>query len=120
MSGKVCVIGAGVSGLTTVKALKDAGIALDCFDVASDIGGLWKYHSDNGVAASYRGLHINTSKQMMQFADYPMPEALPHYPHHSDVWKYFSDYADHFDLRPSVTFRHRVDHVEPINNGADG
>jgi dimethylaniline monooxygenase (N-oxide forming) len=120
MSDKVCVIGAGVSGLATIKAFKDAGIAFDCFDVASDIGGLWKYQSDNGVAASYRGLHINTSKQMMQFADYPMPESLPQYPHHRDVWKYFSDYADQFDLRPAISFRHRIDHVEPINRGANG
>lgn len=120
MSDKVCVIGAGVSGLATVKALKGEGIEFDCFDIASDIGGLWKYNSDNGVAASYRGLHINTSKQMMQFADYPMPETLPHYPHHSDIWKYFSDYADHFNLRPTISFRHRVDHVQPGNHGDDG
>jgi len=119
-NNQVCVIGAGVSGLATIKALKDAGVAYDCFDMASDIGGLWFYHSDTGMAASYRGLHINTSKKMMEFTDYPMPESLPEYPHHSDVWKYFCDYVDHFGLRPTITFRHRVDHVEPIDNGAGG
>ena len=36
MSDKVCIIGAGVSGLATVKALKEAGVAFDCFDIASD------------------------------------------------------------------------------------
>jgi cation diffusion facilitator CzcD-associated flavoprotein CzcO/NAD(P)-dependent dehydrogenase (short-subunit alcohol dehydrogenase family) len=120
MTTNVCIIGAGVSGISAVKALKDQGIPFDCFEMSTDIGGLWKYHNDNGRSAAYRGLHINTSKRKMQFSDYPMPKEWPHYPHHTQVWRYFSEYCHQFDLRRHITFRAQVEHVEPINNGADG
>jgi cation diffusion facilitator CzcD-associated flavoprotein CzcO len=120
MTRKICVIGAGASGLATLKALGDAGVPFDCFELGSDIGGLWRYRNDSGLSPLYRGLHINTSKRMMQFSDIPMPRHWPHYPHHSQIWQYFSDYADRFGLRPRITFRTAVERVEPQDGGRGG
>ena len=120
MSSKVCVIGAGAAGLTAVKALLAEGVPFDCFERASDLGGLWRHGTDGGHTAAYRGLHINTSKKMMEFSDHPMPAELPEYPSHRQVFRYFSGYAERFGLRDAISFRHEVDHVEPVDGGAGG
>lgn len=120
MSRKVCVIGAGASGLVTVKALSAEGVALDCFELGSDIGGLWRYGNDSGRSPIYRGLYVNTSKRRMQLSDFPMPRHWPPFPHHSQIWQYLSAYADHFGLRPRITFRTSVERVEPLDDGRAG
>lgn len=117
MSDKVCVIGAGSSGLTTIKALKEAGIPFDCFEMGSNIGGNWRYNNDNGRSAAYNSLHIDTSKERMEFSDFPMPDDYPNYPHHTQVLDYFERYATHFGLRPYITFRTKVEHVAPAAAG---
>lgn len=117
MAEKACIIGAGSSGLVAAKTLKQAGVAYHCFEMGSDIGGNWRYNNDNGRSAAYRTLHIDTSKERMAFSDFPMPSHFPNYPHHSQVLEYFEAYANHFNLRPGITFRTRVDRVTPAPNG---
>lgn len=40
---KVCVVGAGVSGLPTIKACLEQGINVVCYEKTADLGGLWNY-----------------------------------------------------------------------------
>lgn len=117
MVEKVCVIGAGSSGLATMKALKEAGVPFDCFEIGSDIGGNWRYNNDNGRSAAYDSLHIDTSKERMAFSDFPMPDDYPAYPHHSQIFAYFQAYARHFDLYPHIIFGRRVCQVVPVAAG---
>jgi len=117
MDYKVCIIGAGSSGLAAAKALHENAITFDWFEMGSEIGGLWHYNNDNGRSAAYDSLHIDTSKERMAFSDFPMPKAFPNYPHHSQVLEYFVHYAKHFGLIPMVNFRTHVDHVEPLPDG---
>ena len=56
-----CVIGAGGSGLAAAKAVRERGLAFDCFERGSGVGGLWRYGNDNGLSAIYKSLQINTS-----------------------------------------------------------
>ncbi len=114
---KVCIVGAGCSGLTSVKALMERGLAFDCFEMASGFGGNWRYDNDNGRSAAYDSLHIDTSKQRMAFSDLPMPESYPDYPHHSQVLAYFEAYAERFGLAPRITLRTRVERVTPAPGG---
>lgn len=116
MSEKVCIIGAGSSGMVAVKTLKERGIPFGCFEMGSDIGGNWRYNNDNGRSAAYDTLHIDTSKERMAYSDFPMPDHYPNYPHHSQVFEYFQNYVAHFGLRPSITFRTRVNHVAPASD----
>lgn len=104
----MCVIGAGVSGLTTVKQLLDRGIAFECFELGSDIGGNWRYDNDSGRSPAYASLHIDTSKERFAFADLEMSKEWPTYPHHTQVLEYLTNYAEMFGLREHVAFRHEV------------
>ncbi|MCL1601610.1 MAG: NAD(P)-binding domain-containing protein [Actinomycetia bacterium] len=109
----VCVIGAGVSGLTAAKQLIDRGVDLDCFEISSDIGGNWQYDSDSGRSPAYASLHIDTSKQRFAYADLDMPRSWPAYLHHTQVFEYLSKYAETFGLRERISFHHEVLHVVP-------
>jgi dimethylaniline monooxygenase (N-oxide forming) len=110
---KVCVIGAGSSGIASCQVLQARGIDFDCFEKGSGVGGNWRYDNDNGMSSAYRSLFINTSRRMMQYASYPMPDHLPDYPHHSQIAAYFDDYVDHFGFRDRIRFNTQVDQVEP-------
>ena len=101
---RVCVIGAGSSGITSVKALADAGMPFDCFEKGSAVGGNWVFQNDNGMSACYRTLHINTSKPRMEYADYPMPDDYPDFPDHRLMAAYFDRYVDVFGLREKIAF----------------
>ena len=119
MESRVCVVGAGSSGIAACQVLQARGIAFDCFEVGSHVGGIWRYGNDNGMSSAYRSLHINTSRQAMQFRSYPMPEHLPDYPSHWQIARYFDDYVDHFGFRDKITFRTEVVKVEPVDGGFD-
>ncbi len=110
---RVCIVGAGSSGIAAAQVLDARGIDFDCFEMGSDIGGNWRYGNDNGVSSAYRSLHINTSRQAMEYATYPMPPTLPDYPSHWQIAEYFDHYVDHFGLRDKISFRSEVVKVAP-------
>ncbi len=114
---KVCIIGAGCSGFTTAKRLKDAGIPYDCFEMSDEVGGNWYFKNPNGLSACYESLHIDTSKWRLAFEDYPVPADWPDFPHHAQLHQYFKDYVDHFGLRPTITFNTRVESAERTAEG---
>lgn len=105
---QVLIIGAGCSGFTTAKRLKDEGIRFDWFELSDRIGGNWAYNNPNGRSAAYASLHIDTSKWRLQFEDFPCPADWPDFPHHSLLLGYFNDYVDHFGLRPLIRFNSEV------------
>lgn len=114
---RVCVVGAGSSGIVAVKVLREHGHEVDCYEVGSGIGGNWRFRNDNGMSASYASLHINTSKDKMAYSDYPMPESYPDYPHHSQILDYFEDYVDHFDFRDCIRFATEVTSIRAEGGG---
>lgn len=114
---KVCVIGAGSSGITVCKSLQDKGIPYDCYEKGSDIGGNWRYKNDNGLSNIYKSLHINTHRDRMEYRDYPMPPWYPDYPNHEPIQKYFLDYVSHFGLRKNIKFKNGVAKVQPQEDG---
>jgi dimethylaniline monooxygenase (N-oxide forming) len=116
---QVCIIGAGSSGITMAQVLDARGVAFDCFEAGSSIGGNWRFGNDNEMSSAYESLHINTSRQMMEYAAYPMPESLPDYPGHRQVAQYFDDFVEHFGLRPRITFRTEVTRVTPVDDGPE-
>ena len=105
---KVAVIGAGSSGITALKALVDRGFDVTCYEASDRVGGNWVFGNSNGMSASYKSLHINTSRERMEYSDYPMPPSFPDFPHHSHIATYFSDYVDNFGLRDRIRFETAV------------
>jgi cation diffusion facilitator CzcD-associated flavoprotein CzcO len=110
---KVCVIGAGSSGIAACQVLNARGIAFDCFEKGSAVGGNWRFENDNGMSSAYRSLHINTSRRVMAFKTLPMPDHYPDYPDHFQMAAYFDEFVDHFGLREKIAFRTEVVAVEP-------
>jgi dimethylaniline monooxygenase (N-oxide forming) len=113
-AGRVCIIGAGSSGITAAQVLAARGVDFDCFEAGSTIGGNWRYDNDNEMSSAYESLHINTSRKMMEYRAFPMPESLPDYPSHWQVAAYFDDFVEHFGLRDRIRFRTEVVRVEPL------
>jgi cation diffusion facilitator CzcD-associated flavoprotein CzcO len=109
------VIGAGSSGIAACQVLAARGIPFDCFEKGSGVGGNWRYENDNGMSSAYRSLHINTSRSMMAYASFPMPEDYPDYPSHWQIARYFDNFVDHFGLRDRIRFRTEVLSVEPAD-----
>jgi dimethylaniline monooxygenase (N-oxide forming) len=112
---KVCVIGAGSSGIASCQVLSARGIPFECFEKGSAVGGNWRFENDNGMSSAYRSLHINTSRGLMAYRTFPMPEHYPHYPDHFQIAAYFDEYVDHFGLRKSIRFRTEVVAVKPVD-----
>jgi hypothetical protein len=109
-AARVCVVGAGPSGIAAAKALHERGIAFDVFERRSRIGGLWAV-TEGDVQASYPSLECNTSKRRTQFSDFPMPADFPSYPHNTDMAAYFNAYVDHFGVRDRITLNTSVEHT---------
>ncbi|NXE75587.1 FMO5 monooxygenase, partial [Cochlearius cochlearius] len=107
---RVAIIGAGASGLCALKCCLDEGLVPTCFERSGDIGGLWRFeeHPEEGRASIYRSVIINTSKEMMCFSDFPIPEDFPNYMHNSKIMEYFRMYAQHFDLLRHIRLRTSV------------
>jgi thioredoxin reductase len=110
---KVCVIGAGSSGIAACQVLNARGIPFECLEKGSQVGGNWRFENDNGMSSAYRSLHINTSRGLMAYKTYPMPEDYPDYPNHFQIAAYFDDYVDRFGLREKIRFQTEVVSVEP-------
>ena len=119
MSGtsRVCVIGAGSSGIASCQVLHARGIDFDCFEVGSGVGGNWRYMNDNGMSSAYDSLSINTSRRIMEYHAYPMPPEYPDFPTHRQIAAYFDDYVDHFGFRDRIRFRTEVTRVERADGG---
>ena len=114
---RVCIIGAGPSGIAAAKVLKENNISFDCFEKGSKIGGVWRFNNDNGLSAAYKSLHINTNRMVMAYSDFPMPESFPMFPHHSQIIRYFEDYVAHFKFGSQITFNTSVEKIEPSEGG---
>jgi dimethylaniline monooxygenase (N-oxide forming) len=69
------------------------------------------------MSAAYRQLYINTSRERMEYADYPMPKHYPDFPHHTHIAEYFDAYTDHFGLREHVRFETRVERAVRDDDG---
>ncbi|KAL3109920.1 hypothetical protein niasHT_016536 [Heterodera trifolii] len=107
---KVCIIGAGVSGFTAIKACIEEGITdIVCYEKTSQIGGLWNYRPDKVECATVMASTvINTSKEMMAYSDFPPPNEFPNFMHHSYVQKYVEMYANHFNIAQYIEFNTKV------------
>ncbi|XP_042336987.1 flavin-containing monooxygenase 5-like isoform X2 [Plectropomus leopardus] len=110
MVQKVAVIGAGVSGLTSIKACLDEGLEPTCFESSHDIGGLWRFKEkpEPGRANIYQAVVINSSKETMSFSDFPPPAEFPNNMHHSQVLLYIRLYAQAFHLLKHIHFETSV------------
>ena len=108
----VAILGAGACGLVAIKEVLEDGLSPKCFEIDSDLGGLWNVNRSSSSSSVYYSTVINTSKEMMCFSDFPMPKDFPSYCPHDKVLEYFRLYCDHFNLRNYIAFETRIDLIE--------
>lgn len=114
----VCIVGAGPSGIASCQVLKARGIPFDCFEKGSGVGGNWRWDNDNGQSSAYKSLFADTSRKLMAYRTFPMPDDFPDYPHNTQVARYFDDYVDNFGLRQEIEFNTEVTSVARGPHGA--
>jgi len=71
--------------MVALKALVEKGIPVVCFEKGDRVGGNWVFQNSNGLSSSYRSLHINTSRERMEYSDFPMPKSYSDFPHHTHI-----------------------------------
>lgn len=114
---KVCVIGTGPSGLTTIKQLVDEGHQVICFEKNDDIGGIWYRHNGDGSETKvFDSVILTISMKLMSFSDF-MFEGDRIFYTHDKYHRYLKDYADKFGLRNHISFRSTVTGVRRAPGG---
>jgi hypothetical protein len=108
MKKRICVIGAGPSGIAAAKNLLDEGLDVTVFDRGEEVGGNWVFAEKTGHSSVFETTHIISSKTLSQYDDFPMPEDYPDYPSHQQLARYFQSYAKTFHLYPHIQFNSLV------------
>jgi dimethylaniline monooxygenase (N-oxide forming) len=106
---RVAVIGAGPSGLTAAKHLKEAGLVPTVFESAGSIGGIWRPQSHK----TWHSLKLNLSRHTCVFSDFPWAPTAPEFPCASAMGAYLGEYASYFGLEPCIKLNARVHQVRP-------
>src|SRR5689334_8806896 len=117
-SARVCVIGAGPCGLTTIKNLLAADIDdVTCYEEASAIGGNWVYDDDPDRRSVYRATRLISSKRLSEFEDFPMPADYPDFPSCRQMLDYFKSYAERFGVLAKIRLGTRVESAKRLADG---
>ena len=108
---RVAVLGAGVSGLQTVRAMRAKGFDVSCYDPNPSVGGLWRQN--------YLSYGVQVPKQLYEFPDLEFSEVpTGQYPKGAEVQKYIERYVDHFNLGDSIALNTRVTKVAQNEDGS--
>lgn len=114
---RVCVIGAGPSGITAAKNLLDEHHEVVVYDYGNEVGGNWVFSDKPSHSSVFETTHIISSKTLSQYDDFPMPEDYPDYPSHQQLAAYFQAYAKRFNLYPHIEFHTLVVHCSRDSHG---
>lgn len=112
---RICVIGAGPSGLAAAKNALVAGLDVVVYEKNDRVGGNWVFNAATGHSSVYENTHIISSKAWSEYEDFPMPADYPDYPSHRQLQAYFHAYAAHFGVLDVIRFGHVVEHVEKVD-----
>ncbi|KAG6014634.1 hypothetical protein E4U43_006335 [Claviceps pusilla] len=113
---KVAVVGAGPSGLVTLKYLLEAHKYLGCEPVDAR---LFEYQSQVGgtfVARVYEDAELVSSKQLTTFSDFRVPDG-PDFLSAARYVEYLRDYCTHFGLSKHIHLDTRVTCISRDRSG---
>jgi 4-hydroxyacetophenone monooxygenase len=97
---QVAIIGAGIGGLLTAFQLRRQGIPCVVLERNADLGGTW-------FENRYPGAGVDVPSYLYCLSFFPWPWSR-HFPGRDEVLAYLNAFADHFDLRRSISFETEV------------
>ncbi|KAI5476080.1 dimethylaniline monooxygenase (N-oxide forming) [Pseudohyphozyma bogoriensis] len=130
---RVCVIGAGSTGLAALHELKEAGLDATAYEARGDIGGAWRFEQEAGECVLdlghkegfrltspgegepfglshptpiYQGLRTNVPSTLMAFRGRPFPANTPLFPDAKTVETYLRETAA--DVSDHIVLNTRV------------
>lgn len=135
-SKRVCVIGAGPSGLVSARELRKEGHKVVVMEQNHDVGGQWLYQPNveeedplgktktlNVHSSVYSSLRLATPREVLGFSDFPFTAKkgrdTRRFPGHEELWLYLKDFCEVFGLREMVRFNVRVEFVGMVNDNND-
>ncbi|CAF2355974.1 hypothetical protein HID58_039548 [Brassica napus] len=132
-SKKVCVIGAGPSGLVSARELRKEGHKVVVMEQNDDVGGQWLYQpnveEENPLGRSsvptndalkvhssiYSSLRLTSPREIMGYSDFPFlakkGRDMRRFPGHKELWLYLKDFTEAFGIREMIRFNVRVEFV---------
>lgn len=121
---KVVIIGAGTAGISAAKNAMDRGLDVVLYEQADQLGGTWAYSGKtsgdefgmdtNGFM--YKDLRTNSPKEIMLYDDFEFAKNSKSFVKREDVLEFLNQYADNFNVREKVKFRHHVIRVLPTKD----
>ena len=106
---RVCVIGAGVSGLVAAKVLLEDDFDVSVFEERPGLGGVWE------ESRTYPELCTQNPRDTYYFSDHPWPRTADAFPNAGQVREYLRSYAARFGIESRIEFGTAV--VRVVRNG---
>lgn len=103
---RVCVLGAGASGLVAIKELAAEGHTVQCFEASDRLGGVFSLAGSKSNRV-YNNLLLTISNYYMSFSDM-MPEDGYRYWTGAQYLDYLQKYAQRFDLERCIHYNSPV------------
>ena len=100
---RVAIVGAGVAGLATAKALLQQNLDCTLFERSSKLGGVW--------TDGYANFGAQVQRELYEFPDWPLPAEVPDFAPGPLIQSYLENYADHFGVTPLIRFNAQVTKV---------
>lgn len=105
---KICVIGAGISGLVVAKHLIEEGYDVKVFERQIGLGGVW------GKENAYPGLKTQNTGDTYHFSDYPIPDDYPEFPSAEHIRAYLQSYAEEFNIIQNIYFQTEIVNISRV------
>lgn len=112
---KVAVVGAGASGLVTVKELIAKGHDVTCFEKLDNVGGVFYYQQERG--GCWDTTRLTSSPFVTAFSDFPPADGDEIHWHRSEYMQYLHKYVAKFGLREYISFNTTIQSVKEIGDG---
>lgn len=107
LSKRICIIGAGPSGLVMAKSLLEEGHQPVIFEKQHTLGGLWVLNKTK-TAGAYKKTRFQSSKFTSLFSDFYSDDIKNNFYSVMDVKRYLDNYAEHFHLPAHIHYHHEV------------
>ncbi len=117
MQKHICVIGAGISGLCTIKELIEQNLNVTCYEQSETLGGAFNSVYNGGKV--YPDMTLTVSNYFMAYSAFP-----PRIVERRDYWSsfqyscYIDEYVRQFELYDHILFNHKVKRVNTSGDKA--